>query len=593
MSTKNSPKNSSPTHSNDKKVNFPVIIGSVAAIIAVAIVGWNMSITESRSLYVVSGFEKPAIIQLPGMEAVGIAPGKVRTIRLAEGDYEATISGPITNTLKFSVRTSFMDRFTKKPAWVLNVGGSALLFSETIDPFGEQSEFTPYYGEPFVSWLNVDLPFTELPDKIQGKKSLTRIGLFKGPVIEALVAVARSAPPEEALNLAEWHLRLHRDDSRMLSEYVGFSQSINQGERLQKFLIEGTEVRPVEIDWHRAYQDLLLSPEQHGSLIAEYDGLLKKDPNNSSLLYLRGRLCISQRQALDYYNKSLMTSFNNAFTHFAMASAHAGSGEWQTANSSIRVARSLRPDILLFQNTLFETRLAMGDYEEMEGELLKAVQQVPLDITLNIFLGDVLAAAKKHDLAKQVCDAFESRWSQTYDQPPPKSLRSRILYSIGDFDTMVKLYAQDRNNDAQSAYFEALVELGRLEEALTISPIDDTGSADPFHFLAYATAWKLAGNEEKFQTCSKRAFEMLKSTRPDFALIADLLADNEAPDLSEVIDVPVQPKLKAIILVYLAAKFPANKSEYADMARKLNVERSYPFHLIAKVAGTETRADAK
>lgn len=592
MSTKNSPKNSSPTHSRNK-VSLPVILGSLGAIAAVGIVGWNLSIAESRSLYVVSGYEKPAIIELPGMEAVGVAPGKIRTIRLAEGDYEATISGPVTNKLKFSVRTSFMDRFTKKPAWVLNVGGSALLFSETINPDGEKKDFKTYYGEPFVSWVNVDLPFKVTPEKIEGTKSLTRLDLFREPVLQALVTVANTGNPGEALDLAEWHLRLRRDDSRMLAEYVGYALNVNERERLKKFLLEGIALRPVEIEWHRAYQDLMLTPQTHGSLIAEYDGLLKKDPNNSSLLYLRGRLCVSQKQALDYYNKSLGTSFNNAFTHFAIGSAEAGRGEWSTANSSVKVARSLRPDVLQFQDILFETRLAMGEYEEMEKELQEAVEQVPLDATLNIFLCDVLAAAKKHDVALKVLENFESRWGQSSSQPVPNFLRSRVLYSIGDFDGMVKRYSTDESDEARMAYFEALVELGRLEEALTISPIDETGSADPFHFLAYATAWKLAGNNDRFEACSKRAFEMLKVRRPELALLADLLADTEAPSLSEVTDIPTVPKLKAIALAYLVAKFPSQASEYTPMIRKLNIDRSYPYHLIAKVAGPETRADVK
>ena len=71
------------------------------------------------------------------------------------------------------------------------------------------------------------------------------------------------------------------------------------------------------------------------------------------------------------------------------------------------------------------------------------------------------------------------------------------------------------------------------------------------------------------------------------------MADGEAPALSEVTDIPTTPKLKAIVLAYLTAKFPAQKSEYAPMMRKLNIDRSYPYHLVAKVAGTESRADAK
>ncbi|MFN7138756.1 MAG: tetratricopeptide repeat protein [Limisphaerales bacterium] len=589
MATKKNSQDSSPK--KGQKTNLPLVLGGIVALGALGILGWNVSIAQSRVLHLVSGLEKPVSVQLPGLDPVGVSPGKITRIQMAEGDYDVVIDGAIKETVKISVRSSFMDRFTKKPLWVLNVGGSALLFSESISPDGELSDFKVHYGQPFVSWLNVDLPFTDSPEEPGGKQSLIRVDLFKEPLTQAFFTILNTGVPEEALDLAEWHLRKHREDSQMLSAYLAVCKELNQNDRLKKFIVEGTQIRPVEIDWHRAYQDLMMTPKDHGTLIAEYDELLKKDPNNSSLLYLRGRICISQRQALDFYNRALITSFNNAFAHFAIAGAEAGRGEWNNANASIRVARSLRPDILQFQDKLFETRMALADYEVLEQELLQAVQQVPLDSTLNVFLCDVLAAARKNDLAKQICDAFENRWSQTYNQPPPVSLRSRVLYSIGDFETMVKLYANNQNDEARMAYFEALVELGRLEEATRVIPIDDASAADPFHYLAYAIGWKMYGNEKNYQLCSKRAFEMLKNMRPDYAILADLLNDNEPPTVSEVTDIPILPKMKAIALAYLAQKFPAEKAEYMAMARKLNIDRSYPYHMITRIAGAEQKTN--
>ncbi len=530
----------------------------------------------------VSGLELPVTVQLPGMEPMGLSKGKIRTIELPEGDYEAVIGGSVTNKVKFAVRSTFMDRFKKKPLYVLNVQGSALLYSEKVDSAGERSNFKVHYGHQFVSWVNVDLPFKTDGGPTKGATSAIRVDLFNDPVQQAFVTLARENIPDEALALAEWYLERNRGDSRMLGEYVAYAKALDKGERMKKLLLTGTQIRPVEIDWHRAYQDLMMSPKDHGALIAEYDALLKKEPNDSSLLYLRGRLCVSQRQALDFYNKSLATSFNNAYTHFAIASTQTGKGEWTEAMPSIKVARSLRPDVLQFQDLLFEARMAVGEHEALESELLPAVEQSPLDTTLTVFLCDALAASKKGDVAKKICDTFENSWSQQFNQPAPSSLRSRVLYSIGDFDTMIELYSKSETDDARMAYFEALLEKGRMLEALQVSPIEDPGAADPFHFLSFALGWKLYGDDAKAQACEKRAIDLMKTMRPDYQVLADLLADTQAPGLTEVTDLPALPKLKAITLAYLALKFPSEKAEYAAMARKLNVDRSYPYHLVAR-----------
>src|SRR5439155_19762241 len=73
-------------------------------------------------------------------------------------------------------------------------------------------------------------------------------------------------------------------------------------------------------------------------------------------------------------------------------------------------------------------------------------------------------------------------------------VRRHYLYAMGDFAGLERLARTDRSAAARNALFYALIEQGRVAEAVQIHPWEEPGLADPFHPLAVSLAWGLAGD---------------------------------------------------------------------------------------------------
>ena len=287
-----------------RRVNFKPALGWAVAVVVALIVafGSNYSISRNRTLHLVSGLDQTLTVAVAGHGSVTLnRPGR-RELQLPEGAYRATVRGAATQAVDFVITASFFDRWFKKPVWVLNAGGSGLLLVESTvygaSPTEGAGGYRFHFGEPFLFVPQVDYPFEPFPKQIQvdsqsKQVGKSRIDLFPAGPAPAFYGLAADGRMAEALKLAEWAFRQHPEDTTLLLPYLGLAQAGQREAQARKFLAEAVQRRPIGIQWHRAYQELRSNRKELPALLAEYDALLKADPENSALLYLRGRLCPS------------------------------------------------------------------------------------------------------------------------------------------------------------------------------------------------------------------------------------------------------------------------------------------------------------
>jgi hypothetical protein len=54
--------------------------------------------------------------------------------------------------------------------------------------------------------------------------------------------------------------------------------------------------------------------------------------------------------------------------------------------------------------------------------------------------------------------------------------------------------------------------------------------------------------------------------------------------LGDVLDLSIVARQKALLLLLLAERAPADATAYRDLARRLNVVREFPWHLVNQLA---------
>lgn len=568
---------------------------STAAFLAlVGVIGSNVYIAGHRTVYLVNGLAAPVTVSAPGQGTASVGAGEFTSMSLAEGRHQISFEGPMKETVEVTIHGSFFERWFGKTAFVLNPSGAAIViwektvYSRHADP-NTEPDFRLHYGETFHTFPGIDLAFEPFPKTVRTKSSSetrTRIDLLRVEPVGVFVGLLGRRDYGEALRLAEWHLRLQPETNALLTAYASLAKSQKRVSQATAVLRGGLARRPVDIAWHRAYQELLADEPDADKIVQEYDALLRAEPNSSALLYLRGRLSLDQREADSFFARALTADPNNAYAHNAVGFRKSTLGDWAGARKDIGRARELRPEEPGFSELLREARLASGEFTALEQELQAHLTANPMDQQACLFLCDVFAAQGKKEQALRLVTDYERAVRARFPQDgaePIRTVRRHLLYTINDFTGLEKYCAKDSTPEGRWSLFRALIEMDRVSEAVKLFPLNDPSIKDPWHYLATSIAWQQAGDPQQAAAWRSRAVELLAAGRREFRPVALIVRSSTPTPIAQLMDLAIAPKAKALLFVEEAQRFPAQSAELLAKARLFNIGRDYPFHLLQRV----------
>ncbi len=477
----------------------------------------------------------------------------------------------------------------------MNPGGRAIIFYQRIvyAKSPQPGTFACEYGRKFAFFSDMDFPFTTPPKQMQlpsGQQQMTKNALqfFRGAPLDVFETLAGTRRQAEACQLAEWHLTGHPEDHRMLAAYARIGANGGEAARVEHFLQNGLARRPVPVEWHRTYQNLLLGSSSQ-RLIDEYDRMLALEPSDSALLYLRGRLCSGYAEGQDYFNRSLQADKDNPYPAYALAYDAASTADWALAKQLLGHAIERQPGNLEFLQLWSVACLGLNEPGLVEEAWRTKLQEDPVSYQSEFNLcRALLMDGKKSDARAAVSDyrrAAAARFGSGA-QPLADAVDYELLYMLGDFAGLEKMARRDQSPMGRWHLFFALIEQNRLAEAAQIHSLTDDSVNEPFELLAMSLAWRVAGNPGEAAKWQDRASEVCRSSG-DRQHIADLLSGRTEPTAQIVNALALTPPAKAVLLANLAYSHPDHQSELAAAARRLNVERGFPYHLIQRA--TEDR----
>ncbi len=235
------------------------------------------------------------------------------------------------------------------------------------------------------------------------------------------------------------------------------------------------------------------------------------------------------------------------------------------------MALKLDPTNFELVEQLFESRLALGEFAELDAELRQKIVANPKDYESTTHYMLVLAAKNDPAALRRFAKDMRSKsaakpddekfWSDSYE--------SLTAYLLGEMNTL-----KQTPTDMQLAY---LLETGKLDAAATAANAESDNDVST---LVVGLAYAAAGNAAKHDEFRQKALNHMAATNPGGAQMAKLMQSPTAPNVDDVVDADVQSTEKVLCLIEFAEKFPAQKDGYLKLAKTLNVNRNFPYRQI-------------
>jgi len=538
-----------------------------------------------RTVYLANGFPKPLSVIVDGRTKVLAAPHKVTQFETEEGPHHASVSGATTQEIDFNVETSsFLSRWFDHPVWVLNPGGEALLMEQAVRYAAHPTPPTiQFHFEPFTVRNDIGYPFRNLPKSIssESEQTLTQLEMPQGSPADLAENLQSMGMGDRALELAEWRLSHHPDDQTMLLVYVDCARRSGQVKRAVDFFKAGLERRPVQIEWHRSYQELKEGPGKHDELIAEYDSYLAKDSTNSALLYLRGRISSSRKETRQFFTSAALEDPSNPWAQFGLGSMDMKDANWAAARSEIEKALATDPENRIFAESNYLCRLALKDLAALESESRLALRKDTLDFNAAEKLCTILAEQERIQDVYPVVEEFgrhaRARFGDDGAAKPILLLQCYASYVVGDFAALERYARKDVSPKGSEALFHALIEERQIRQAVPVLPAPADPHERGIYLLTVAIALAAENDAASTRSWCSEAAHILAKGNADDVHAAEALGGSGDP-----LEVDYAPQDQAILLTAITCLHP-EKKEYARTAGRLNVLRTFPYHLLARV----------
>jgi tetratricopeptide (TPR) repeat protein len=569
-------------------------IGSIAAILLAGGLAINNEyIRRHRTLHVLNATGQPAQVQVDGLPGVSVT-GMGR-LTVPEGPHVINVSGPVNETSNIDIASSYFERWFSTPAWVLNLGGEAVLedITHVYSANGTPGQRRLLVGQPFLSRAHVDYIFTNAPSQMKVKNKTenitkTEIGWVQSDDLTAFMETI-DTNRKTALDFAEKRLKRNPNQGDLLKYYLGQSEEKDRG-RIEAFLKSDLDRRPVSVPWHRAYQTIAELNNHETELVSLYDKLLEAEPASAALQYLRGRIDLDWEKQESFYSKAIELDPKLGWPWIARAARASTQGRWDDCLKAARKARELNinePEQI--DEFIHDARMAKGEAKALVDEYRAGRAANPMDVSSILFLVDALAASGKESEINSAISTWIARLPVPAQGEIAPYLRASGLYHAGKLKECAEFCRANAVVKSTPFHLHALLALGRMKDA-TEDSVFGTLWGDPMNLLAVSVGFRLDGKLDESARWREKARTMLTKVggATDVAKAAKFLSALAPPAIKEVREVYLPPANKALVLAALADQFPAGRDAYLAEALKFNISRKPAFYLIERATAKKT-----
>lgn len=567
------------------------------ALVFIPLVIWlatSVLIARFRTVHVLNGASKPIAVLIDDERLIELAQFDRTSITLAEGTHTFRITSPksLEQSGDFDFATGFFERFFHTPVFLLDPGRTAIVLCETatigktVSDVSVTHEFHPC--EIFTAFPHADFILQEFPSTIEAvdlNSRRTRVDVFLSAPHLAVGYVAEELTDEQQLEFCERHLLIEPTYDDMIDTYCRLSFRHERDERLFEFLHRGLDRRPVEIEWHRRFQDVSHRLERFDLIDTTYHDLVEHYPHDSALLYLRGRIETDRHVAKDHFDRSIAADPSNAFPWFARCHDLSSIGEYEGAKAACERALQLSPKNRAAKRRLYNIRLALGEYGELISERRSTLRENPVDGIAHQQLLSALAA--RGDL-KRVREAHET-YAKAVRSLHPKKAHQRVLtsarmkaYFERDLEAVLALSREIESEFGPGQLvLEALFELQRIDH-LDRSSLMDRSASRAYLELHLCLTELQRGNRQKASEWFHLAIEDLRNGDRESKLVAKTLTQESESELARGLNSLSMQTGERLVMSTTAAMICTGdaRRELVELATRINSSPQFPHHFI-------------
>jgi tetratricopeptide (TPR) repeat protein len=545
------------------------------AILAAGVIGalglHNESIRRSRTVYVVNQTGIPAQLSFDGQPPVTVAQQTPFTV--SEGKHRARISGPVEGVEELVVSSGYFERWFRRPMWIINVNGEAVLEESDIIYAVNPPPSNPRFrlGETVLAFPNVDYLFDEQPPQsiqVKGNQIVVkhRVQVLPYPP-ETVVSSLIDGNTNGALTVAEKVLA-RRPSADLLEMYSTAAKSHGARERAARFLETGLDRRPFDVRWHRTYQDLQDTPGTAVEVLSRYEKLTQSEPGSATAWYLFARNDPDLTRSGRSIDKALELDPRFGWALYLRSSRALNRAEWDQANLGLKAALAAAEHDESWRMVLIMSLLAQEKYDEVDDECSRIVTSsrfawnIPLvrywsqyKRNLPVDTGALIAAAANNYPPQVILTARAS-------------FEAMLAYAAGNWDELRTLYRKPQLADIP-AQQKALQLLSTMSLADLKSQFPrPTVVAEGDDLLAVALAFELAGDHDTTTVWVRQAIDRLQQGGRGDRQVAAALAGDNPPSVADIRNISLTAlHQRSLVCAALARQFPDRREPLLAEAR--------------------------
>ncbi len=533
------------------------------------------------SIYLVNGLDQAyevyvndKLVQLDPYERIkgNMLHYDLNTIRPVEG------SLPIEQQT-FNIEGSAFDDtvFIVNPDRAALISWETISYSTNIDP-EDDSRFKILTGKVMYAQNGIDYTFIEFPDQISSSSTRdkvfrTRLDLISDTPADDIVAsfMQNDMQLELETYLGEV-LKFETDDATLIRTGLGLFPA----DKFDSLAQDHLTARPVEIEWHRAYQDMQKNIDP-ASTLQMYRKLYEAAPENNQLAYLYGRASDDPTLSETVMRKAADSSRPSGYASYGLSYYYMLEGDFDSTVKYSENASRWIPGNETFNYTRRIGLYGIEDYQTIADE---AELTLAIDLDFNALYDFAYANAKlgRPATAIERIDSELQAWQAFYGISDEDVASTRLYFdqafalSAANKDGLIKI----ANRGSSPNYkFESHILQGHLYDAIYLA------SKSPEEFstndlLLLSILAKQAGNDDLSLKQLDQAITLLESTeQKDEKQWAKWLSGEPLPEKSKILHTCPDIDQQILLLAALGKSRGDSGTDFVEHAKKLVYQETF------------------